>query len=879
MLKKFSVITLLGIAYNYNLLAQEIKYGYQLQPNQNLSLDGSQHNISAEADTKTLYGIYYSGSSKVELNADPLNMQVINNNTGTSADRYTASVININGQSTSAKPLIDLGDGGHLRVEGDHVYAINLKNSNLSASNINIEASSKYSATGLILNSADVNLTGNNKITIDCDDTTYGVSVSNKSSFKADQVTIDITSTGSGIYTVIGVNVRDNADQIVDLGVGSEINITSAKGGYGISINNGTVIAQDLSIISKGNTASGVVVYNGSFTMIGGTVISDDRGIVVGSVTPKPSNYNHTINLTDVNISATNAALNITEGTMTINRVTAVSASSSATVMAASTNGVINATDVTLHGKGKVVSASEGSVVFSGNTEIIGTASNNSDTLYASSGGTIKTGTNGSKMKIVGNLYTSQFGNNNLIDLKMNSGSELTGKANIYDINTGTINLDMTSSVWNMTNNSSTTLLALSNSQVNFVNSAFTTLTTQQLSGNGTFSMKTDIATAQGDLVKVTGQTAGSHRLNITNQGAAATDGNETLTVVETSDGKGRFSLTNRVEAGGYLYDLRKASNGTDWELYGARGVQSSSALAGVSFLNTSYLLNYIDNQTLLQRLGNLRLATADKVTDGLWMRSFGGKLSSFAGSNLSGFDMSYWGTQLGIDKNIELASGNLLLGTMVGVTQGNPNYKAGDGTAKNYSLGFYTTYLHNNGIYIDGLLKYNNIHNQFNVKDTAGDSVKGKGRTQGVSGSIEVGKRFWLSAQQAGVYIEPQAQLTLAIQGGDTVKASNGLKIKLDTYDSVLGRTGALIGYQIQGNNPIDVYFKTGYVREFSGNTSYRLNGSKEKHSFRGEWLDNGIGISANINKAHNIYVDINYAIGNRFDQKQLNLGYRYNF
>ncbi|UYZ85094.1 autotransporter outer membrane beta-barrel domain-containing protein [Entomomonas sp. E2T0] len=879
MLKKFSVITLLGIAYNSNILAAEIKYGYQLQPNQNLPLDSSQYNISSDIDTKSLYGIYYNGSSQVELNANPLNMQVVNNNTGTSSDRYIASVINITGQSTMAKALINLGDGGQLRAQGDTVYAINLKNSNLSASNINIEASGKYSASGLILNSTEVNLTGNNKVTVESDSSAIGISISNNTSFKVDQITIDVTSTGSGIQLATGLQVQNNANHIVDLGVGSVINVDSTGGGKGISINDGTVIAQDFSITAKGSNSYGVVLYNGSFTMIGGTVISDNNGIVIGSVQPKPPNYNHIINLTDVNISANNTALSMGDGTMTLNKVTAISTSSNATVMDVGTNGVVNATDVTLHGKYKVVSASAGDVIFSGNTEIIGTATNNSDTLYVSNGGSIKTGTNGSKMKIVGNLYTSQFGNNNLIDLKMNSGSELTGKSTIYDINKGTINLDMTGSIWNMTNNSSITQLALNNSQVDFINPTFTMLTTQQLSGNGTFSMKTDIAAGQGDLVKVTGQTAGSHRLNITNQGASATDGNETLTVVETSDGSGRFSLTNRVEAGGYLYDLRKASNGADWELYGARGEQSSSALAGASFLNTSYLLNYIDNQTLLQRLGDLRLVTDDKTSDGFWMRSFGGKLSSFAGSNLSGFDMPYWGTQLGIDKGINLSSGKLLVGTMVGLTQGNPNYKEGDGTAKNYSLGLYTTYLHDNGLYVDGLLKYNNIHNQFNVKDTAGDSVKGKGRTQGGSASIEVGNRFWLNSQQAGIYIEPQAQLTLAIQGGDTVKASNGLKIKLDAYNSVLGRTSAVIGYQTQGDNPINVYFKTGYVREFSGNTSYHLNGNKEKHSFRGGWLDNGIGISANINKVHNIYMDANYATGNRFDQKQLNIGYRYNF
>lgn len=331
------------------------------------------------------------------------------------------------------------------------------------------------------------------------------------------------------------------------------------------------------------------------------------------------------------------------------------------------------------------------------------------------------------------------------------------------------------------------------------------------------------------------------------------------------------------MEAGGYLYNLRKASNDTDWELYGLGGSQSSSALAGASFLNTSYLLNYVDNQTLLQRLGDLRVA--DASNDGFWLRSFGGKLSSFSGSNLAGFDMPYWGTQLGIDKGFELGSGRLVVGTMAGITQGNTNYRQGDGTAKNYSLGFYSTYYQDNGFYIDTVLKYNNIQNRFSVKDSAGLGVKGKARTHGVTASVEAGKRLWLSANKSGFYLEPQAQLSVGMQGGDTVKANNGLKIKLDSYNSTLARASAIIGYQTQGDKPINIYLKSGYVRELSGNTSYRLNGNKEKHSFRGGWWDNGIGISANLNKVHNLYMEATYAAGSKFDQKQLNLGYRYNF
>lgn len=670
-----------------------------------------------------------------------------------------------------------------------------------------------------------------------------------------------------------GIEVTENST--VDLGTGSEIHV--GKGGIGISIYTSSVTAKDLTITST--SGYGVLIYDGSFTMNGGTIASIGRGITIGSVAG--STVTHKIDLTDVNIYSTDNALTTTSGPMTLNKVVAVSTNGSALV--SDDNGITNATDVLLQGTGNVVSSSDGQIIFSGNNSIAATGPND-NAMSVSYGGSIKTGADGSKMEIIGNLSTTQWGAGT-IDLKMNSGSNFTGKSFIYDHNTGIINLEMTDSTWNMTDDSATTKLALTNSQVNFAKTTgYSTLTTNDLSGTGIFAMKTDIAGQQGDLIKVANTTAGDHQLNITNQGTGITNGKETLTVVESADGAGKFDLTHKVEAGGYLYGLRKADNDKDWELYGlpsgnGGGAQTSSALAGASFLNTGYLLNYVDNQTLLQRLGDLRLAGTDKALDGSWMRSYGGKLSSFAGSNLSGFDMPYWGTQLGIDKAIRLSSATLVVGTMAGITQAKPNYDDGDGNAKNYTLGLYTTYYHDNGLYVDTLLKYNNIHNQFNVKDTAGKGVKGKGRTQGISGSIETGKRFWLTNNQNGFYVEPQAQLTVGMQGGDTVKASNGLKIKLDAYDTTLGRTSAIIGYQTQTANPINIYLKTGYIREFSGNTSYKLNGNKEKHSFRGEWWDNGIGIVTNINKVHNLYMDATFATGNKFDQKQLNVGYRYSF
>lgn len=109
---------------------------------------------------------------------------------------------------------------------------------------------------------------------------------------------------------------------------------------------------------------------------------------------------------------------------------------------------------------------------------------------------------------------------------------------------------------------------------------------------------------------------------------------------------------------------------------------------------------------------------------------------------------------------------------------------------------------------------------------------------------------------------------------------ASNGLTIKLNSYYSTLARAGAAFGYQLNtAQNPIDLYIKTGYVKEFSGKTSYKLSQYKEKYNFRGGWVDSAVGVNAQFNKRHNVYGEISYANGDRFDKQQINLGYRYQF
>lgn len=466
--------------------------------------------------------------------------------------------------------------------------------------------------------------------------------------------------------------------------------------------------------------------------------------------------------------------------------------------------------------------------------------------------------------------------NGGIVNLNLSKESAIRG-AMTTNTDTGEVNVVLTEGTWNITESSDITKLTLNNSTVNFIDTAgFSQLTTKTLSGNGLFTLRADFGAQRADQIIVTDTSSGEHQIDIVNKGNTSVNGTEKLTLVQTSDGTADFSLAHVVEAGGFEYGLRRvANNSKNWELYGL-AQKTSTAEAGINFFNTSYLFNYIGTQTLFQRMGDLK-ATNGQEGD-FWIRGFAGKLNSFNSNKVHGFTMNYNGYQLGIDKLLPMANGNLYVGAMLGYNHANPDYRKGSGTAKDYSTGLYSTYIDDNGFYVDAVAKYMYLKNHFQVTDTAGTKVTGTAKNHGYSLSLETGKRFAINNRP--FYIEPQAQLTYSRMGSATIHASNGLEVMLNAYNSALARAGLAVGYQVNNaQNPIDIYLKPSYIKEFSGNTSYKLNNHKEKYDFSGGWVDTSLGINGQINNRHNIYGEISYANGDRFDKQQVNLGYRYQF
>lgn len=730
---------------------------------------------------------------------------------------------------------------------------------------------------------------------------TIGDNLSIKTSgISADGINMSITNSSI-------VNIGNNANIETADGIGVRVNLSRVSNAVKNTIN----IGDNLVVTTHGDGSNiGVDSATEGSNNLGGNDKTTGYAVYVGN-----RDYETEPQGTKLNVAYANIGNNSTL-TTTGNNAHAVYANKTGTVSLGST--VIKTTGEASHGlfaqDGDVTNVDRntfqpnspavhyggGVINLLGDTTItVDTTNDGTDkqsyAMYSSGLGSMISSSNGNNT-LDSNIYTingdMRADNEGEIDLTMNNGSVFNGNTSSDGVGNIFLNINGKNSSWNMTKDSSLYSLKLDGSSVSLGDQSVplngtnnVTLSVLQLEGNGTFNMRADIGGQRGDLI-VAAIASGNHKLNIINNGSSNTTGNETLTVVKSEQNTAQFTLANKVELGAYEYGLRPVSGSpTDFELYSSGpasgGKTTSTANAAGSFLNIGYLTSYIDNQTLLQRLGDLRNSeAAGAKSGGLWIREFGGKLTSFSGSKLSGFDMSYTGTQLGIDKKIDVTSGNLLIGVMAGYTRTNPNYSRGDGDGKNYTAGLYATYLLDNGLYVDSVLKYNSMRNHFNVKDTAGNAVKGTGKTQGIMASVEVGKRFWITDNQQGFYLEPQAQLSYGYQSGDSVNSSNGLKVGLSHYNSTLGRASAIIGYQVQGENPINVYLKTGIVREMSGGASYRFNdGIKNNHTFRSSWFDNGIGANININKTHNIYAEADYSTGNHFDNAMLNVGYRYSF
>ncbi|MCZ4065903.1 autotransporter outer membrane beta-barrel domain-containing protein [Oxalobacter sp. JAC-2022] len=420
-------------------------------------------------------------------------------------------------------------------------------------------------------------------------------------------------------------------------------------------------------------------------------------------------------------------------------------------------------------------------------------------------------------------------------------------------------------------------------------------LQTANLSGNGTFHLRTDLEQDISDSVRVTDTLSGTYALQV------AASGNEPLVEKQTASYLARaeaavgadasaFSLAGgKVDLGVYNYVLESSDRNGGLEWYLVRGTDAGGtpdysptadavlAMAGTGAQNALYQNNLSD---LRKRLGEVR----DGVRDGLWASFTGWKdvLSGYAGSQ---FRQEAYSLSLGLDHAVNerwLVGANFRATLADQRTHGH-NDRQASGDADSQGINLYATWTHENGAYADFVATIDRYGQEISTTMLDGQPVKGKYHNWGYGLSVEAGRKFDKLGADKTWFIEPQAQLSWYHVNGDSFSMDNGMRVKQDDSNNLTGRLGIVAGRDIalEGSRMGQYYLKAGINHEFMGDQKITLNGVVfDEDGIMGTRFYYGAGMDWELDRETRLYGQIEREEGSRYTKEiEIRVGLKHTF
>lgn len=398
----------------------------------------------------------------------------------------------------------------------------------------------------------------------------------------------------------------------------------------------------------------------------------------------------------------------------------------------------------------------------------------------------------------------------------------------------------------------------------------YSQLNINELSGNGLFVMNTGLADGKGDFLNITDSVSGNHGVRVMDSGKAlvsnTTEPYRYHLIHAAGSQNDTFALTNKsVDLGAYKYYLVQDKNTADeWYLSPVKETKpvdpvrpeiTDPAKTALMIANAIPTVWKGELSTLRARLGELR--NDSQVNLGVWSKA------TTARHNINNNEVAYRHDMNGIvaggDKMTEFESGKLWTGVLAGYSHSSLDMAKNDGKIDSYSLGVYSTFRHNSGIYVDGVVKANHFRStydaRFNDGKTSADS-----NTNGVGFSVEAGKYF----EKDDYFIEPYVMVSAFRGQGADYRYSNGMSIKADAAKSFSGELGATLGknFTLENGAQIKPYIRVAVNHEFAKNGEVELNKeTKRTNDMSGTTGKYGVGIDAKLNDKWAVYGEFNYA------------------
>lgn len=397
------------------------------------------------------------------------------------------------------------------------------------------------------------------------------------------------------------------------------------------------------------------------------------------------------------------------------------------------------------------------------------------------------------------------------------------------------------------------------------------TLTVKNLNGQGenNITMRVDATTGEHDTLKVTESIGGNFNVSIDSSGKELNDSALDNSFIEAK-GSNPDTFTGTSDIGSYNYSLYQ--DGDDWKLQ-RNGKLSSSANNAIMLANVTPTIWASELSVLRNRLGELRY---DSEQNGVWLKYITSR--NRVNNNQVSYKQDMNGFVLGGDRKLDLTGGKLFLGSQFSYSYSSLDASDSDGQVKSYSVGMYATWLHDDGYYMDGVIKGNRFFSENNANFNQGKS-KASDATNGIGFSIEGGKHINIDSY----LIEPYIQLS-GFQGQKTnYDFDNGLRVNANSTRSFKAEVGTTLGKEFSFSNGSSAspYIRLAANQEFVKNNDVTINNTERfTNDMSGLTGKYGVGINASIVKDLNVYGEFNYAKGNKLETPYSGtLGVRYSF
>ena len=454
------------------------------------------------------------------------------------------------------------------------------------------------------------------------------------------------------------------------------------------------------------------------------------------------------------------------------------------------------------------------------------------------------------------------------------------------------------------------TIKALTNNGVvNFSSSEghtagqFNRLELTTLEGNGTFVMSTNVSGGMGDFLNVSESVSGQFNVTVQDSGSELRTRTAAPYHLIYANGSvaDTFAMTNgSVDLGAYKYYLVHGadSDKDNWYLSPQANTPepgpdpdpgpgpspnpepevkpdlSESAKAVIAMANVTPTLWDAELTTLRTRLGEIRQMRDHE--NGVWGKYISSRYR--VSTEHVGYRQDVNGVMFGGDTRFELDDSALIVGSMASYTRADLDASSTNGKADSYGIGLYTTWLHNSGYYIDGVLKSNYFRTENNPYFNGG-RTHAKDNTVGGGLSVEAGKHIALESW----FVEPYIQASWFMGDKTHYKLDSGMSVKADKTQSLKGETGLTFGKNVAlaDGTMLQPYARLAVRHEFMKNNDVVINRTEKfTNDLSGTSGKYGLGMTAKLNDRWSAWGEVSYEKGQHIETPYSGqLGIRYSF